>query len=294
MEPQWYYTLAGQQCGPVPGSQLRSLLQGGQVPNNEFVFKEGMADWVVASSCAELTGQAPGGPPAPPAQALVAPRVGVGQLEFGEVYKEAFEVFKAQWLHLCLGVLVMVAPNMVLGLVAKALPERWVALMDFASVVVTAPLVLGLWIVFLNAVDRREVHINQIWDGFGNFVPALIVNVARHVMLFPGWVFSIALPSLGVVLMLLGIIPFFAVLFFLVFAFGYLADRKCPPIEAIKLSFVCVKDNILLVLVLSVMAIPLMIAGFLAALVGLIPAGAFWLLTLAVAYRWLNPQTPAA
>ncbi|NJR52507.1 MAG: DUF4339 domain-containing protein, partial [Leptolyngbyaceae cyanobacterium CSU_1_3] len=30
-------------------------MQSGQVPNNEFVFKEGMADWMVASSCAELT-----------------------------------------------------------------------------------------------------------------------------------------------------------------------------------------------------------------------------------------------
>jgi hypothetical protein len=57
------------------------------------------------------------------------------------------------------------------------------------------------------------------------------------------------------------------------------------------ISFNCVKDHVVLVLALGIMSIPLMIAGFIAAFVGMIPAGAFWLLTIVIAYRSLNPRT---
>jgi len=292
MEAQWYYTLSGQQNGPVPETQLRSLLQSGQVPNNEFVFKEGMADWVVASSCSELLTGAPSTAPMVPM--VPAPPAAGGQLELGAIYKEAFEIFKVQWLPLCLGILIIGAPNMVLSNMGKLVPERVIPILDFASVLITAPLLLGGWILFLNAVDRREVSVNQIWDGFQRYVPALIVDLIRHAPLLPGWSLMVVLPAAGAVVALLGLLPFFACLLFFAFAYAFLADRKCPPIEAIKLSFNCVKDNIVIVLVLGVMVIPLMIGGLLAALVGVIPAGAFWMLSLAVAYRWINPQTPQA
>lgn len=278
MEPQWYYTQSGQQLGPVSESQLRALVASGQLSPGEFVFKEGMGDWVAASSVPEFAVV-----PAPPRSPSM-----------GNVYKEAAEIFKAQWLPLCLGMMVIIAPNLILSAIGKQLPERLMVLTDFLGVIVTAPLLLGGWILFLNAVDRRELSVNQVWDGFEHFVPALIVGLIRHAPLLPGWLFLILLPPVGEVLTVLGILPFFASLIFLVFAFGFLADRNCSPIEAVKLSFFCVRDHIVLVLILAAMSIPLVVAGFFAMVIGLIPAGAFWLLTLAVAYRWLNPRMPGA
>lgn len=279
MEPQWYYTRSGQQLGPVSETELRALLASGQLTPGEFVFKEGMSDWAPASSIPEFA---------------IAPVSPSGQPSMGSVYKEAAEIFKVHWLPLCLGVMVIIAPNLILSSLGKLLPERYLPLVDFVGVVVTAPLLLGGWMLFLNAVDRRELSVNQVWDGFERFGPALIVGLIRHSPLLPGWLFLVLLPPVGVVLVLLGVLPFFASLVFLVFSFGFLADRNCSPFDAVKLSFCCVRDNFLLVLVLSIMSIPLMIAGFIAVLVGMIPAGAFWMLTLAVAYRWLNPRMPGA
>jgi hypothetical protein len=279
MEPQWYYTQSGQQLGPVSEGELRALLASGQLLPSEFVFKEGMGDWMVVSSIPEFAVVR-----APPP----------GQPSMGSVYKEAAEIFKVHWLPLCLGIMVIIAPNLILSSLGKLLPERYLPLVDFAGVIVTAPLLLGGWMLFLNAVDRRELSVNQVWDGFERFVPALVVGLIRHSPLLPGWLFLILLPPVGTMLVLLGVLPFFALLIFLVFSFGFLADRNCSPLDAVRLSFCCVRDNFILVFVLSIMSIPLMIAGFIAVLVGMIPAGAFWLLTLAVAYRWLNPRMPGA
>lgn len=287
MESQWYYTLRGQQQGPVPEAQIRSLLQSGQLRPEEFVFREGMSDWAAASSCPELMKNS-----AVPETVLNAPISGGSGLSMGAVYKEAIEIFKVQWLQLCLGVLVIGAPNMLLSNMGRFVPERAAALFDIASVIVTAPLMLGGWILFLNAVDRREVSVNQVWDGFQRFVPALIVDLIRHAPLLPGWVLMIVLPSVGGILTLIGLLPFFAMVLFMAFAYGFMADRNCTPVDAAKLSFNCVKDNIALVLVLAVMLIPLLVGGFILLFIGMIPAAAFWMLSLAVAYRWLNPRMP--
>jgi S1-C subfamily serine protease len=45
---EWYYTLAGQQCGPVPWPQLRYLTASGQVSQDDRVWTEGMSNWAPA------------------------------------------------------------------------------------------------------------------------------------------------------------------------------------------------------------------------------------------------------
>jgi uncharacterized protein DUF4339 len=287
MEPQWYYTLKGQQVGPVPESQLRTLLQGGQVPVDEFVFKEGMTDWLVASSCAELSAaspQKPGGPPPPPAsKAILTPRAGVGELSIESIYREAFEIFKASWLPLGLGFLLIFAISfgggLITGVISAIVKDRQGLLTHLLGLVINGPLTYGMWLLALNAVDRKPVSPMDVLEGFKHFVPALVLNL----------LFTIAV-ILGLFVLFIGAI---AVAIFLGFVWPYLIDQKCSPIDAIKKSFECVKSNFVIVLVLYLLCIPIMIAGLLALIIGLIPATIFAILTIAVAYRWLNPQTPA-
>lgn len=49
-DDQWYYTHAGQRFGPVPISTFPALAQSGQLAPADFVWREGMPDWVSAST----------------------------------------------------------------------------------------------------------------------------------------------------------------------------------------------------------------------------------------------------
>ncbi len=65
---EWYYTRAGQQCGPVSWPQLRYLTACGQVQATERVWTEGMPNWAAAGSVQGLfprTDDRRGGGPAP-------------------------------------------------------------------------------------------------------------------------------------------------------------------------------------------------------------------------------------
>jgi len=283
MEPQWYYTLQGQQQGPVPEAQLRSLIQSGQLPPNEFVFKEGMSDWVAASSRPELMGSplsAPAmSPSAFPATVVIPPRA--GDLSIGSVYKEAFEVFKQSWIPLCLGFLlifgVSIGVGFVTGIIAAIVRDHYNILGNVLGLTINGPLTLGMWFIILNAVDRKPVSPLDVLEGFKHFLPALVMNLLMMVAMIA-----------GLIALIIGI---FIVAVLLSFAWLYMADRNCSPVDAMKQSFECVKSNFFLVFVLIILWIPLAIAGFCAFLIGLIPATVFVWLSLAVAYRWLNPQT---
>lgn len=50
MAEQWYVTMQGQQVGPVSPQQIREMAASGQLQPTDTVWKEGMAQWVPASS----------------------------------------------------------------------------------------------------------------------------------------------------------------------------------------------------------------------------------------------------
>jgi hypothetical protein len=51
---EWYYTRQGQQQGPVGAAQLKQLAASGQLLPTDLVWKEGLANWVPASSARGL------------------------------------------------------------------------------------------------------------------------------------------------------------------------------------------------------------------------------------------------
>lgn len=50
----WYYNVAGEQHGPVTIMELRGLMTSGKLRSDEFVWKNGMQDWLPIESVPEL------------------------------------------------------------------------------------------------------------------------------------------------------------------------------------------------------------------------------------------------
>jgi hypothetical protein len=81
MDRSWFYAAQGQQQGPFPEAQLRSLIARGAVTPDTLVWTDGMAGWQRAG---DIPGLAPGGgsrPPVVPQPATLqsaAPMAGAG------------------------------------------------------------------------------------------------------------------------------------------------------------------------------------------------------------------------
>jgi hypothetical protein len=71
----WYYSKGGQQSGPVSVDQLRQMVASGQVGPQDLVWRDGMANWLPASTVPEVGG---GGAPA------AAPQPQYGQPAYGQ------------------------------------------------------------------------------------------------------------------------------------------------------------------------------------------------------------------
>jgi hypothetical protein len=56
---QWYYSKNGVQLGPVAESDLRAKLSVGEVSATDMVWKDGMKDWLPASTTPEFAAVSP-------------------------------------------------------------------------------------------------------------------------------------------------------------------------------------------------------------------------------------------
>ena len=63
MSKQWYYTKDKERLGPLNESEMKGLIQSGQVRLSDQVWCYGMASWAKAGSVPELVPPTTGGPP---------------------------------------------------------------------------------------------------------------------------------------------------------------------------------------------------------------------------------------
>lgn len=114
MSEQWYYSLDGQELGPVAAAQLRQLAEDGSIKATDLVWREGMDDWAPAGQVKGLV--AAFVPDAPPSRGGTknAPVTGAeGDTDAAENYRKRkdaglFQLIEhrhkiAQWL-LILGI----------------------------------------------------------------------------------------------------------------------------------------------------------------------------------------------
>ncbi|HZS36511.1 MAG TPA: DUF4339 domain-containing protein [Polyangia bacterium] len=55
----WWYESSGQRLGPIPLAELKAMIAAGTVVAQTRVWKQGMADWVIAGSVRALFAEAP-------------------------------------------------------------------------------------------------------------------------------------------------------------------------------------------------------------------------------------------
>jgi GYF domain 2 len=82
MSQQWYYAHEGQQFGPVVAAQLKQAADAGQLYPMDLVWKEGLANWVPASSIKGLFSAAALAAAPPPAPMNIAPVVQPGTIPY--------------------------------------------------------------------------------------------------------------------------------------------------------------------------------------------------------------------
>jgi hypothetical protein len=75
MANEWHYSVKGERSGPVAAAELKRLADSGQLAPTDLVWKEGLQNWVAASSVKGLFANRPAVPPPLPPQGVAAPTV---------------------------------------------------------------------------------------------------------------------------------------------------------------------------------------------------------------------------
>ena len=81
MSQDWYYAINNQQHGPVSEAELRDLADRGRLGPRDLVWKDGMAEWVPASTVRQAW-QVPS-PPSGPCRAAAKARAATDRPEPG-------------------------------------------------------------------------------------------------------------------------------------------------------------------------------------------------------------------
>jgi uncharacterized membrane protein len=124
------------------------------------------------------------------------------------------------------------------------------------SILITAPLSLGMATFFLNIVRGNEVRIEQLFDGFKNYVPALIVTLLMAIAV-----------CLGLILL---IIPGIIIALGLSMSMFILSDNpSMSAVDVLKASWEMMKGHKGDYFVFCLLCIGMAILGFLALIIGI-------------------------
>lgn len=192
---RWYCNVGGQQYGPVTKEELGLWVAQGRVKGTDYVWEEGMANWVLAATVFTPVISPP--PSAIASMVAVAPPGGTGgQTPNGQLNDQALELLRGRW-GLAMGFCVLIwLIEMGISLVLGLIP-----LGSVAAVIVSAPFKLSMPIFFLTFVRRGSADMGMLFSGFNRFGAAL--GTILLISLFAGLLaFAAALP--GLVIMLIG------------------------------------------------------------------------------------------
>jgi uncharacterized membrane protein len=221
----WYYAVNQQQYGPVGFEDLLRLVKEGRLLPTDLVWNPDMGEqWVEARTVSGLILQGPPAtiPPANRAASFATPHPpeaetpAWGWVENAELTRRARASLSGYW---GLGVGVTLLNIVITQLISYVLPLMGL----LVSMLVSAPLTLGITILYLTLVRGGIPEVGQMFSGFAYFGKAL------------GVYFFTTLFTL--LWMLLFIIPGIIASISYAMAYYILADNPhLNPLEAIRLS----------------------------------------------------------
>jgi uncharacterized membrane protein len=316
---EWFYAKGGAQSGPVSFEQLRQIASSGGIDAKDLVWTSHMKDWQPAGEVEGLL--APSlvidGQPAPdPSNPYAAPQStwnepvtrgddplaeiipGSDPIDVAACVKRGFELTKRNFgMILLVGlvyVLVYFTANLIFttvgGLVLASMqssqPDSSMAIVAFTAVfqifsmLFSLYLGLGMTRVGLNLVSGKEVSVGQLFGEGGKLMRMTGASIIYYAMVFLG--------------LLLFIVPGIYLALRFMYYQTAIVDRNMGVIESLSYSSSITTNNRLNLFLLGILGIAIVIAGFLALVVGLVFAMPIVWLSWMVAYRWMQHGRLAA
>lgn len=154
----------------------------------------------------------------------------------------------------------------------------WAVIMFPVKLVVSAFLHMGMYRIALKAVDGQPFGFNDYMEAAPNFLNYCCAAVLNFLMMM-----------VGVLAFLVGSL----VVMVLFYWYGFLiVDKRMGPLQALGGSLTLCKGAYADVAILWLVVFAINLVGFLAFVIGLIPAQLLTLLVLGRAYRRLLENTP--
>lgn len=188
----------------------------------------------------------------------------------------------------------------------------------FISAILSGPLLAGLYYVFIRQINGQTVDFGMMFNGFSQFVPAMIVSL---LLAIPSILFAIfdiglliltiatvgfsmdpsvyetgtigALNTLRYFLIAIMVLTSLVIQFLFLFALPLIAEHKLAAMDAIKLSTKAVVGNIGSLIVLGILEFLILIAGALACGIGIFFVMPIIYAANTFAYRQIFPQAQA-
>jgi len=326
----WYYSQDGQQIGPVAFEMLLGLVSVGRVKATDLVWHESLKDWVPACDVPELAAPPPAMPAVPgPTNPYATPSVawpdpmqvtsssgleeivpGSEPIDVGGCIGRGFELTKRHFGTLFLIGLVYLGIMIVLGFLLGMMDHLFGwgrSTMHFRSFVdsngqardlaymakegpslpnqliagvVSLFLSLGCTRIGLNLVSGKAASVSMIFGEGSKMLRAIAASILYYLMVVVGLVLLIV-PGIYVAL-----------------RFGFfrkgILDRDLGVIDSLKYSWEITENNTLNLFGLAIFSVLIVLAGFIALLVGAIFAVPLVWLAETVAYRWMQYGHQAA
>jgi hypothetical protein len=300
---EWYYAKGGQQSGPVSFEQLKQLAgNGGLDPEKDLVWTSTMKDWAPAGQTAGLFDAAAAVSSLPAADSPASsdaplPEITPGgdPIRVGECVKRGFELTKRHFTTILLVGLVYLGVSIGAGIVlavidstlgiAPAAPsgvggsfsspsQHGSPLNVILTQVISIFLGLGLTRIGLNLVSGKPVEVSMLFGEGRKLLRAICASILFGIMMFVGLILFI-IPGIYVAL-----------------RFGQymnaIVDRDMGIMESLAYSSSITKNNRFNLCQLALLSFFIVLAGFIALVVGVIFAGPVAWLSWLVAYRWMQ------
>jgi uncharacterized membrane protein len=315
---EWYYAKGGTQSGPVTLDQLKEIARNGGLDATDLVWTSSMKDWQPAGQVEGLIAQSivtgqpapdPSNPyaapqsawqePAPPGDAVIREiPPGSEPLDVGACVKRGFELTKRNFgTILLVGItylVVSLAAGFIFGMIDSALgfgtsrsgmqsdgvmrsfqyQQTGGPVAAILGNVFSIFLSLGLMRIGLNFSSGKQVSLGQLFGEGRKLFTAIVASILFGLMIIVG--------------LLLLIVPGIYLMLRYGQYMGAIVDKNMGILDSLSYSSSITTNNRLNLFLLVLLSIAIVIAGFLALVVGLIFAYPVVWMSWMVAFRWMQ------
>ncbi len=189
------------------------------------------------------------------------------QPKVGSSYGHSWEVMKTNFLELLLVMVIYIAASFPVGIgragaEAAGLGFGGVMLGIFSlayGLFIVGPLSYGMAYIFLKVIRGEKFDVADMFDCFkSNYLNVVLANLLTGAIIIAG--------------LLVFIVPGIIFACKLAFVPYLIMDKKLEVIEAVKTSWSMTRGHAMTIFLMGLLAIPIVILGFILIIIGIVPA----------------------